>query len=64
MICAICKNDLYYDEQYCMLIMNKKNGELTVRHNYCFYRQQLLNHEFKEYYKENVKKLTTPVKDN
>ena len=63
MICSICKNELVYDQQYCMLIMNKKNGELTVRHNYCFYRQQLLNNEFQEYFKENIKKLT-PIKED
>ena len=56
MICSICRNPLIYSEKDCILRINKKTSELIVSHLYCLCRQQLLNNEFREYFKENIKK--------
>ena len=62
MICGICKNDLIYNEKDCIIHINRKTGELIIKHCYCVFHQAILENEFKDYYKENIKKLT-PVKD-
>ena len=61
MICSICKNELYYSV---ILRINKKTSELIVSHCYCIFHQAILEHEFKDYYKENIKKLTPVVKED
>ena len=60
--CAICKNELVYSEKDCIIHVSRKTGELIIKHCYCVFHQSILNHEFRDYYKENVKKLTH-VKD-
>ena len=64
MICSICRNPLIYSENDCILRINKKTSELIVTHCYCMFHQTILNHEFRDYYKENVKKLTPVVKED
>ena len=63
MICSICKNELIYDEKNCILRINKKTEEIIVTHCYCMFHQVILEYEFKDYYKENIKRLS-PIKDN
>ena len=59
--CSICRNPLIYSEKDCILRINKKTAEIIVTHCYCMFHQAILEHEFRDYYKENIKKLTTPL---
>ena len=63
MICSICRNPLIYSEKDCIIHINRKTGELIIKHCYCVFHLAILENEFKDYYKENIKNLKSVKND-